>query len=96
MLKEGPMSRVRAVQELLAAEMPEAIIEVKDLTGTDDHLAVFVASDTFIGKSRLDQHRQVMQVLKQQLDSSQVHAVRVKTSTLGEYGDTVTRRIDHE
>ncbi len=90
------MSRVQAVQELLAVEMPEAIIEVKDLTGTDDHLGVFVASDSFVGKSRLDQHRLVMQILRQQLDSSLVHAVRLKTTTLGEYGDSDSRRGNHE
>ena len=90
------MSRVRMVQELLAAGMPEAIIEVKDMTGTDDHLAVFVASDVFIGKSRLDQHRLVMNVLKRQLDSSEVHAVRLKTSTLVEYGDDHSRKSNNE
>ncbi|MCK5375434.1 MAG: BolA/IbaG family iron-sulfur metabolism protein [Acidobacteria bacterium] len=79
------MSRVQNVQELLAARMPDAIVEVRDMTGTDDHLAVLVASDIFIGKPLLDQHRLVMSHLQQQLDTAEVHAVRLKTVTLDSY-----------
>jgi stress-induced morphogen len=58
-----------------------ALIEVTDLTGTQDHYQVFVESEKFRGLSRMQQHRAVMDVFDPELKSGEVHALTIKTAT---------------
>ena len=80
------MDKIKMVEKLLKDKFPDAILETFDMAGdpTNLHLGLSIASDAFIGKSILQQHRLVMDVLKQSLQA-EVHAVKIKTMTLEKY-----------
>jgi len=64
----------------IKGHLPDAEVTVTDLTGTRDHLGLQIISDAFEGKALLDQHRIVMDILKEKL-KSEIHAVQLKTMT---------------
>jgi stress-induced morphogen len=59
---------------------PDGEIEVFDLTGTQDHWQVAIASRAFAGMSRLQQQRHVMDVFGPELKTGEVHALTIKTT----------------
>jgi stress-induced morphogen len=68
------------VKALIKSEIEDAEVEIMDLTGTGDHLGLTVVSDVFKGKMLLDQHRLVMDILKEKFNEN-LHAVKIKTMT---------------
>lgn len=42
--------------------IPDEVVEVVDLTGTEDHYEVYVESVQFTDLSRIEQHQKVMAV----------------------------------
>lgn len=78
------MNPLFEVKNLIETNLENSIVHVGDLTGTMDHLDIIVASDTFIGKSLIDQHQVIMDILKESL-KEKVHAVKIKTMTLEKY-----------
>lgn len=54
-------------------------VEVVDLTGTADHYQVSVTSNAFEGKSRIQAHRQVMDLFQKELQSGEIHAFTIST-----------------
>lgn len=69
------MEQVKAIIE---EGIPGATVEVVDLTGTRDHLGITVTSKVFVGKRLLQQHKIVMDLLKEEL-KEKVHAVQITT-----------------
>ena len=65
--------------ERLQVAYPGSIIEVIDLTGTEDHWQVSIVSSHFAGMKRLEQQRHVMQVFDKELKSGEVHALTIQT-----------------
>lgn len=61
--------------------MPDADVEVEDLTGGGDHLQVKVVSSAFAGLTRIKQHQLVYGALRQELASEAIHALALHTST---------------
>ncbi len=70
-----------AVQEAIRRALPDAAVEVEDLTGGGDHLQVRVVSSAFTGLSRVKQHQLVYGALRQELASEAIHALAVQTAT---------------
>lgn len=70
-----------SVKELIVKNIPDAIVEIVDLTGTRDHLGITVFSQQFKDKSLIEQHQVLMDILKERLKSD-IHAVKLKTSTI--------------
>ncbi|MCB9062249.1 MAG: BolA family transcriptional regulator [Halobacteriovoraceae bacterium] len=68
------------VKNLITAQLPDAEVEITDLTGTSDHLGLQVKSSAFAGKMLLEQHRMVMNILKESF-KNELHAVQIKTMT---------------
>lgn len=66
------------IKKLIIEKMPDAEVEVTDLTGTKDHLGLLVTSIEFKGKGLLAQHRMIMDILKDGL-KNEIHAVQIKT-----------------
>ena len=69
--------------EVMAAirrALPDAAVEVEDLTGGGDHLQVKVVSSAFSGLSRVKQHQLVYGALRSELASEAIHALAVQTS----------------
>jgi stress-induced morphogen len=66
------------VSNLIKAQIPDAHVEVSDMTGTFDHLEITVTSQAFKDKSLIQQHKMIMDTLKDALKGP-VHAVKLKT-----------------
>ncbi len=64
----------------IEALSPGTVVEVKDLTGTEDHYHAVVVSAAFNGKPMIQQHRMVFDLLAPELKSGEVHALTLKTS----------------
>lgn len=67
------------MKERLKQAYPDALVEVFDLTGTQDHWEVMVESPSFAGMSRIQQHQAVMAVFSPELKTGEVHALSIKT-----------------
>ena len=78
------MTPMDEVKQLIESELPNSTVHVFDLTGTMDHLDIIVANDVFIGKSLIDQHQVIMDILKESL-KEKVHAVKIKTMNMEKY-----------
>lgn len=69
------------VKAAITQAMPDASVEVEDLTGGGDHLQVTVISSAFSGLTRVKQHQLVYGALRQELASEAIHALALQTST---------------
>ena len=69
------------VKAAIHRALPDASVEVEDLTGGGDHLQVKVVSDAFAGLNRIRQHQLVYSALRQELASEAIHALALQTST---------------
>jgi stress-induced morphogen len=67
---------------LLRRSIPDAQVEVFDLTGTMDHLRVSVRSRAFAGASLLDRHRMVEAALRDARADGRIHALEIRTEVL--------------
>lgn len=70
-----------AVAAAIRQALPDAQVEVEDLTGGGDHLQVNVISSGFTGLSRIKQHQLIYKALRDQLASEAIHALALNTST---------------
>jgi stress-induced morphogen len=69
--------------------LPDAIVELKDLTGTQDHWEARVVSTGFTGKSLIQRHRMVMAALAEEMKGP-IHALTLDVKTPEEVGGTGT------
>ncbi|MGD1936820.1 MAG: BolA family protein [Cyanophyceae cyanobacterium] len=69
------------VKDTIASKLPDAHVEVQDLTGGGDHYQALVVSSAFEGKSLVKQHQLVYGALQDELDSNAIHALALKTYT---------------
>lgn len=71
--------------ERIQAALPDARVEVIDLTGTDNHLEARVVSAAFDGKSLIERHRMVYAPLREWIEDDTVHALSVRAWTPAQY-----------
>jgi stress-induced morphogen len=69
------------VEAMIVAEMPDAQVQVQDLTGGGDHYQVTVVSSQFAGKGLVQQHQLVYGALRQAMSTEAIHALALKTYT---------------
>ncbi|NHC37542.1 BolA family protein [Scytonema millei] len=69
------------VEEMIKVAMPDAQVQVQDLTGGGDHYQVVVVSSQFEGKGRVQQHQLVYSSLNQAMSSEAIHALALRTYT---------------
>ncbi|QUS54708.1 BolA family protein [Pseudovibrio brasiliensis] len=67
------------LQTLIKEALPDAHVEIRDLAGDGDHYAAVVISESFRGKSRVQQHQMVYQALKGKM-GDELHALALQTS----------------
>lgn len=79
------MNNLDFVKNKITQNINEAIVEVMDLTGTQDHLSVLVVSDDFQGKLLIDQHQMILDLFQEEIKSNQIHALQIKTMTKKKY-----------
>jgi len=74
------MVQTDQVKDAIKRSLPDASVEVEDLTGGGDHLQVKVVSGAFAGLTRVRQHQLVYGALRGELASEAIHALAVQTS----------------
>ena len=67
------------IEHLIREAIPDAQVRIEDLRGDGDHYAAYVTSQSFKGKSRVQQHQLVYQALKGAM-GGQLHALALQTS----------------
>ena len=67
----------------IRAKLPDAQVELKDLTGTEDHWHATVISTGFAGKSLIERHRLVMAALADEMKGP-IHALTLDVKAPGE------------
>jgi stress-induced morphogen len=67
------------IKQRLQETYPEAYVDVTDLTGTEDHYSVYIASQVFKGMSRIQRHKHVMAAFAEELKTGEVHALTIRT-----------------
>lgn len=77
------------VIQIIKTGLPDAFVQISDMTGTRDHLDILIVSDLFKGKMLRAQHQMVMDLLKESLKTD-IHAVQLKTMN---YEDAQKRGI---
>jgi len=69
-----------AITAKIRAALPDAVVELKDLTGTEDHWEARVISAAFAGKSLIQRHRLVMAALAEEMKGP-IHALTLDVKT---------------
>ncbi|HMG23796.1 MAG TPA: BolA family protein [Kofleriaceae bacterium] len=62
------------IAERIRAALPDARIELTDLTGTEDHWKATVVSAAFTGRPLIERHRMVMAALEAEMKGP-IHAL---------------------
>ncbi len=68
------------IEELIRAAIPDAVIRIEDLAGDGDHYACTVVSESFRGRSRVQQHQIVYAALRGRM-GNELHALALQTET---------------
>jgi stress-induced morphogen len=71
-----------AMTSLIREALPDAKVEIVDLTGTMDHFNVLVRSGAFRGVGLLDRHRMVENALAEARADGRIHAMSIRTEVL--------------
>lgn len=66
--------------------LPDAVVELQDLTGTEDHWKATITSRAFEGKSRIQRHRLVFDALREEMRGP-IHALTLVVQTPSEAGN---------
>lgn len=67
------------IEQMIRESIPDAQVSIEDLRGDGDHYAAHVVSESFRGKSRVQQHQMVYQALKGKM-GNELHALALQTS----------------
>ncbi|WP_336279340.1 BolA family transcriptional regulator [Bartonella sp. CB175] len=68
-----------AIEALIRESIPDAKVIIRDLAGDGEHYAAEVISNSFRGKSRIQQHRMVYDALQGNMGDA-LHALALQTS----------------
>jgi acid stress-induced BolA-like protein IbaG/YrbA len=74
----------RSIRERVLERLEQAFdgpVEVRDLTGTDNHFEVRVVSAAFEGKTPVERHKLVYAPLRDWIEDDTVHALSVRAYT---------------
>ncbi len=69
------------LKTMIQAGVPEAEVQIQDLTGGGDHYQVVVISPAFVGKNLVQQHQLVYRAVQAAMATEQIHALALKTYT---------------
>jgi stress-induced morphogen len=71
-----------AMRALIRHTLPDAQVEIVDLTGTLDHFNVLVRSKAFAGIPLMDRHRMVEGAVRDARADGRIHAMSIRTEVL--------------
>ena len=66
------------IEAMVKAALPDAQIKLVDTAGDNDHYSISVTSAAFNGKTRVQQHRMVMDALGDNM-GTKLHALAITT-----------------
>ena len=66
------------IENLVKEAIPDAVIDIKDLAGDNNHYSATIISSLFKGKSKIEQHKLVYNALKGKM-GNELHALAIKT-----------------
>ncbi|MCB1562675.1 MAG: BolA family transcriptional regulator [Alphaproteobacteria bacterium] len=69
----------KEIETLILDALPDAQVRIEDLRGDGDHYAAYVASPSFAGKTRVQQHQMVYAALRGKMGDA-LHALAIQTS----------------
>ena len=72
-----PMT-AQQIKNFIEESLPDSRVEIEDLKGDGDHYSATVISKSFLGKSRVEQHKMVYDSLKGRM-GNELHALKLKT-----------------
>ena len=64
----------------IQSALPDAVVDLKDLTGTADHWQATIVSTAFAGKTLIQRHRIVMAALAEEMKGP-IHALTLDVKT---------------
>jgi len=67
------------IEDMIRQGIPDAKVTIRDLAGDGDHYAAEVVSESFRGKSRVQQHQMVYKALQGNMGGV-LHALALQTS----------------
>lgn len=67
------------IESMIKTAIPDADITIRDLAGDGDHYAAEIVSESFRGKTRVQQHQMVYQALQGNMGGA-LHALALQTS----------------
>lgn len=73
-----PLERAE-LEKMVHEAFPDAVVELTDLAGDNNHWSLSVATRAFTGKTRVQQHKMVYDALKGNVGDV-LHALQLKTS----------------
>ena len=66
------------IKKLIKESIPDAIIEIKDLMGDNNHYAATITSSKFNNLSKIEQHKLIYKSLKGKM-GNELHALSITT-----------------
>lgn len=69
----------REIETMIKAALPDAAVEIRDLAGDGDHYSAVVVSESFRGKTRVQQHQMIYKALQGNMGGV-LHALALQTS----------------
>ena len=66
------------IESLVKKAIPDAVIDIQDLAGDNNHYSATIISSLFKGKSKIEQHKIVYNALKGKM-GNELHALAIKT-----------------
>ena len=67
------------IERLIKSKFPDAVVQLTDLAGDNDHWAAHVVTSAFKGKSRVQQHQMVYEALGGRMGGV-LHALQLTTA----------------
>lgn len=75
------MPSLEQVKAAIQSQLPDARVQIRDLTGGGDHLEAIIVSAEFAGKNRVQQHQLVYRAVNEAMETGALHALSLKTYT---------------
>lgn len=75
------------IERLIKQKLPDAEVSIRDLAGDGDHYAATIVSESFRGKTRVQQHQIVYEALQGSMGGA-LHALALQTSAPDNQKDT--------
>ena len=66
------------IEEMIKKKIPDAVIEIEDLRGDNNHYYAIIKSSQFSGLSKIKQHKMVYEALGKHMGST-LHALMLTT-----------------